>query len=199
MNKYVTFLISAAILTTTLISLWWFQARLVQPFIPAQSNSNFYQPASIKLELAELLNLQKIKTFDNSSLIHFWNPNCICNRLSQRHFNQIAKTFNIEELSIVIIAHSSTSETQIKEAQKLNPKFRFIQEKKLASPLNIPTSPSLAIIDSTQKITYFGPYGFGAFCTMDDDKLLPSIIKKSNENLASSFINVVGDGCFCKW
>jgi len=204
MNKYVTFTISAVVLATTLLSLWWFQARLVQPFIPTNSSSAFYQPNTISKELSELLELQQATTTkdnntNSSTLFHFWNPSCICNRLSQRHFNQIARSFNIDELNIIIIAHSSATQTQIKDAKKLNPNFAFIHEKELKSPLNIPTSPSLAIIDSNQKITYFGPYGFGAFCTMNDDKLLPSIIEKSNDNSASSFINVVGDGCFCDW
>jgi hypothetical protein len=64
----------------------------------------------------------------------------------------------------------------------------------------LPSSPSLALINDDNKLGYFGPYGFGAFCTSNDDGFLSNIVHQmARDEPLNTFTNVIGKGCFCSW
>lgn len=204
MKKFIPFIFSALVLSATLIALWWFQSSLVRPFISHDDDARFYQMSFIDQQLKGHLNNKQSSLATNKTaisdtgavqLFHFWNPDCICNRISQRHFDKLLGRFDAQQLSVTVIAHKNASTAQLTQLQQLNPRIRIIQPQ----GLSIPSSPALAIYDRKQKLSYFGPYGFGAFCTMQDDALLPSIIQKNIDNKNTDFANVIGDGCFCPW
>lgn len=184
----------------TLIGLWWFQHDKLKAFADLEVDLQFFQPQSIDLLLQPYLAQAESMTDktnhpEQRTLIHFWRPDCLCNRISQRHFSRLINQYNPEQLRIVIIAHPKSSDTEIEQLQILNGK-RFIVLRAGDDLLRLPSSPSLAIYDTKQSLNYFGPYGFGAFCNVREDGFLASIIDNPNAN---SFANVIGDGCFCSW
>lgn len=186
--------------SATLIGLWWFQQDKLKAFADLEVDLQFFQPHSIDLLLqpylakVESMNANKDHP-DQRMLIHFWRPDCLCNRISQRHFARLINQYNPEQLRIVIIAHPNSTDKEIDQLQILNGD-RFIVLRAGDDLLSLPSSPSLAIYDASKSLNYFGPYGFGAFCNVREDGFLASIIDNPN---ASSFTNVIGDGCFCSW
>lgn len=184
----------------TLIGLWWFQQDKLKAFADLEADLEFFQPQSIDLILRPYL-VQADSMNDNKNpanqrtLIHFWRPDCLCNRISQRHFARLINQYSPEQLRIVIIAHPKSTNKEIDQLKMLNGD-RFIVLKAGNDLLSLPSSPSLAIYDPSQNLNYFGPYGFGAFCNVREDGFLSSIIDNPNAN---SFTNVIGDGCFCSW
>lgn len=195
----------------TVIGLWWFQQDKLKPFVEVSDDIRFFQPQSINdllepyLVQADRIQADQQQTQTNNpnevsdsqqrTLFHFWRPDCLCNRVSQRHFSNLIKEFTAEKLRIVIIAHPNSSENDLNDLKRLNGE-RFIVIRANTDLLTLPSSPSLAIYDEHRQLNYFGPYGFGAFCTVREDGFLASII---NEPSANSFTNVIGDGCFCPW
>lgn len=202
-NWLIVSLFTAWIIATVL-GLWWFQQAKLKPFIGAEDDTRYYQPQQISAFLQPYIDQLKPALPGQQTLFHFWRSDCICNRISQRHFSRLLKDFDKQALRIVIIAHPDTLATDINELSELN--GDRLQVIKAAPALrNLPSSPSLAIMSEQKQLGYFGPYGFGAFCTSNDDGFLTALVNQLSEGSsnpqqsAPTFINVIGEGCFCSW
>lgn len=182
----------------TVLGLWWFQQEKLKPFIASDDDSRYFQAQQIDILLQPYLAKAGDSLKGQQTLLHFWRPDCLCNNISQRHFNNLIKEFSHEELRIIIIAHPNSSSEDISELEHLN-KGRLTVIKAENDLLTLPSSPSLAIFNNAQKLSYFGAYGFGAFCTVREDGFLSSVIENNNKGEAATFTNVIGDGCFCQW
>ena len=184
---------------TTVLGLWWFQQTKLKSFIGPEDDTQFYQPAAIENLLTPYLDKLPTLLDDQQTLLHFWKPDCLCNRVSQRHFSRLLSNFSADELRIVIIAHPMSNDEEISDLQELNGD-RLIILRADENLLTLPSSPSLALINNDNKLGYFGPYGFGAFCTSNDDGFLTSVINKmASDSKLTTFTNVIGEGCFCSW
>ena len=186
-------------IAATLLGLWWFQQANLKSFIAAEDDTRFYQPTEVESLLTPYLEQLPPALNKQQTLLHFWRPDCLCNRVSQRHFNRLLTNFSAEELRLIIIAHPTSSNEDIEDLQRLNgSRLSIIRAKD--NLLALPSSPSLALINNENKLGYFGPYGFGAFCTSNDDGFLSSIVNQmASDKPLSTFTNVIGKGCFCSW
>jgi hypothetical protein len=186
-------------IAATLFGLLWFQQANLKSFIGAEDDDRFYQAVAIENLLTPYLDQFPDVLENQQTLLHFWKPDCLCNRLSQRHFSQLLTDFSAEELRIIIIAHPMSSHEEIDNLQQLNGKrLTIIRAKNDLLPL--PSSPSLALINNDNKLGYFGPYGFGAFCTSNEDGFLSSLVERmASDEPLTTFTNVIGEGCFCNW
>jgi hypothetical protein len=195
---FVISLLSVGI-AATLLGLWWFQQANLKNFISAEDDARFYQPQAVQALLIPYLNPFPAAINGQQTLLHFWRPDCLCNRISQRHFSRLLTNFSADELRIIIIAHPMSSLEEINDLQQLNgERLTIIRAKDDLLPL--PSSPSLALINNDNKLGYFGPYGFGAFCTQNNDDFLSSIIDQmARDEPLNTFTNVIGNGCFCSW
>ncbi len=181
-------------LSATFIGLWWFQQDKVKAFVDIEQDLAYFQPNSISQLLQPYLESAGPSLPEQRTLLHFWRPDCLCNRVSQRHFSSLIEDYTPQQLRIIIIAHPNSSEQDLDSLRELNGD-RFIILRASDELLSLPSSPSLAIIKEGQ-LNYFGPYGFGAFCTVREDGFLASIIDAPSQQ---SFTNVIGEGCFCRW
>ena len=186
-------------IAATLLGLWWFQQANLKSFIAAKDDTHFYQPQAIELLLAPYLEQFPPALEGQQTLLHFWRPDCLCNRVSQRHFSRLLTDFSTEKLRIIIIAHPMSSSEEIDRLQQLNGE-RLTIIRAQDDLLALPSSPSLALINNENKLGYFGPYGFGAFCTSNEDGFLTSIVDQmASDKPLNTFTNVIGKGCFCSW
>lgn len=185
-------------LAATLLGLWWFQQQNVRPFVDAGDDASFWRTHSVDERLRPLLEALPPALPEQVTLIHFWNPDCLCNQLSQRHFDGLISAFSNEQLRILVVAPASISDQQLQEFEQLNgQRMQIIRE---PYPLNLPVSPGLALYGPDQTFGYFGAYGFGALCTVANDEFFPSIVRKMSAGEAyGPFANVAGSGCFCAW
>jgi hypothetical protein len=186
-------------IAATLLGLWWFQQTKLKSFIDVEDDTRFYQAAAVEELLSPYLDQFPPALDNQQTLLHFWRPDCLCNRISQRHFSRLLTNFNAELLRIIIIAHPMSTDEEIARLQTLNgDRLTIIRAQN--DLLTLPSSPSLALINSDNKLGYFGPYGFGAFCTSNDDGFLTSIVKQmASDTQLTTFTNVIGEGCFCSW
>lgn len=185
----------------TVLGLWWFQQSKLKAFIDFDDDPRFYQPAQISQFLQPYIDQLEPALPGQQTLFHFWRSDCICNRISQRHFSRLLNDFDKQALRIVIIAHPNSQAKDIEQLQQLNGD-RLQVIKALPELQSLPSSPALAIISEQQQLGYFGPYGFGAFCTSNEEGFLSSLVKdlsKNEQQEAPTFINVIGEGCFCSW
>jgi hypothetical protein len=186
-------------MVATLLGLWWFQQANLKHFISAEDDAQFYQPQAVEALLVPYLDQFPAAINGQQTLLHFWRPDCLCNRISQRHFSRLITNFNADELRIIIIAHPMSSLEEIDDLQQLNgERLTIIRAKN--DLLSLPSSPSLALINQNNKLGYFGAYGFGALCTQNNEEFLSSIVQQmSRDEPLNTFSNVIGKGCFCRW
>ncbi|MEL7401577.1 MAG: hypothetical protein AAFN68_13545, partial [Pseudomonadota bacterium] len=76
-------------LFATLLGLWWFQQQTIRPFIAAKDDPRLWQAEQVQALFRPALAQLPEATTADVVLLHFWNPDCLCNQVSQRHFNGI--------------------------------------------------------------------------------------------------------------
>lgn len=187
-------------LVATLLGLWWFQQKAIRPFISADDDPRLWQAQQVEALFQSALT-QLPENAANVVLLHFWNPDCLCNQVSQRHFNGILRDFDASELSVIAVTSTNTSQEQIQEFRRLNgERLSLIRVSPAELPLS--ASPGLALFNKVEgqyEMGYFGAYGFGALCTVANDDFFPNIIRNLQQGPYGPFMNVAGDGCFCPW
>lgn len=187
-------------LTLTLLGLWWFQQQTLRPFIAPEDDARLWQAQATEALFQTVLQQLPADSSD-VVLLHFWNPDCLCNQVSQRHFNGILEAFNSDELSVIAITSEHTSAEQIAEFNRLNGQ-RMTLLQIPAAQLPLSASPGLALfnrVNGEYRMGYFGAYGFGALCSVANDDFFPNIIRNLQRGPYGPFMNVAGDGCFCSW
>jgi hypothetical protein len=183
-------------LIATAILLWWFQSRSIQSFLPAEQNPATLQPLMVEQMLQPLLAPAQQRTA--VTLVHFWNPDCLCNQISRRHFDSLTQAFSAQQLAILVIAPTNTSDQQIDDFRRLNGSRMEIRRMP-ADQHWLPSSPSLALVRADGSLGYFGAYGFGALCSISTEDFFPNIVRQMEQGSYGPFMNMAGSGCFCRW
>lgn len=172
----------------------WYQANYIQNF--TQKTPNFLDSKFTESWFKQLLETLPNKTY-SSRVIQFWKPNCLCNRFAQRHaLNGIntAKQSNTEHITLIPNANAD----EVAKLQSLNPDTKIISLSTSALQ-QWPSSPSVFIEGPLNQLLYFGPLGFGAFCSQPSTDVIGPILKSSSHPHSKPFFNVIGKGCFCHW
>jgi hypothetical protein len=105
------------------------------------------------------------------TVLHFSKPNCSCQKYSELHIkdiNKIADKNDFNVINVVINEHST-----------------------------IPATPSVAILDTSGEIVYFGPYGQGLACSQTSgyaQTMLNNFIKGYSANIVIK----EAKGCYCR-
>lgn len=193
-SVYIKLLLFIA-LSSVAFAMWWFSLDSVRPFIQSENNDVFLQPQLISKQLNQLLKNQEPANKKQVTLVHFWNPDCLCNTLSQRHFDDLMAEYPKSELRVFVVTPSSINAEKEAEFNRLNGARMSL----IKSDLPFPSSPALALIDSQLNIGYYGPYGFGAFCTPTNNSFFSELVKLYKEEASAFYMNVIGEGCYCDW
>lgn len=183
----------------------WFQRHYIHSFTEQQ-------PAFLQADYTDqwFSTLRRHLPTKNSAIrvIQFWQPDCLCNRFARPHAiatQNTSKFLSIEHLTLIPSSHKN----ELEHLQSLNPDTRLITLDK--SLMNTwPASPSVFVEGPLSTVQYFGPLGFGAFCSQASTGIIENqlhILDKSlnktpiqpPENLNAGFYNVIGKGCFCPW
>lgn len=175
--------------------LWWLSSDSVRPFIQGSNNAVFLQPEIIRTQLKHILQQQPKAAKGQVTLVHFWNPDCLCNSLSQTHFDDLLAEYDSAALRVLVLAPSTISAEQEAAFTRLNAqRMRLIK-----SALPFPASPALALFDDKHNIGYYGPYGFGAQCIPAGESFFSALVKLYQVEATALYMNVIGEGCYCNW
>lgn len=169
----------------------WFQGRYIHAYT---EHTPEFLTASYTDQWFRQLNVLLPPKTTASRVIQFWQPDCLCNRFARHHALSamtIAKELGIEHITVI----PKSTEHLIASLQALNPNTRILA---LAPNLltSWPSSPTLLIEDPLAQLLYFGPLGFGAFCSQSSTSVIDSQLRSTHPR---PFYNVIGKGCFCPW
>lgn len=200
-TRKVTLITSLVILwlAGSLFGLWWFQQQSIRPFVQATDDPAARNLALVSAKFSNLYDRLSSANPTDVTIIHLWNPQCLCNNISARHTKAILEAFTPEQLNFVMLAPASTSDDTLNEARQLNPTATVIRQHPDDS-IPLTASPALAVFNPEGKMAYFGAYGFGALCSLSDDDLFTNMVTALlNGESYGPFLNIAGSGCFCAW
>ena len=182
------------IVALLMVSLW-FQDQYVKAFT---EETTFLQPSQTQAWFDELTPLLLHKNASHR-LVQFWHPDCLCNRFAREHALKAIDSStanNVEHITII----PKRFESQLSELQTRNPDTKIITLAK-ASMSSWPSSPAVLLENAQQQVQYFGPLGFGAFCSQASTSFIDRQIQQisSSQSTVQPHFNVIGQGCFCPW
>ncbi len=193
----------------TAIGLWWFQSQNIRSFLDPNQPPPAAPEVEQQLHALVANHADAVERTAPVTLLHFWNPDCLCNQVSQRHFDGLLAKTSAEELEIVVVAPASASAETLAEFRRLNPpRIKLMQLE--SDEFRPSSSPSMALVNNRDgagkqssidgyELGYYGAYGFGALCTVASDDFFPNIVRKMTAGSYGPFLNVAGSGCFCEW
>lgn len=157
------------------IAFWWFQGRLIQPFVDdlslyaplAQQQAPLPQPAPGQI-----------------TVVQFVDDDCYCSRVNQEHRQRIRQAYPGEVAFYEVHAD-----------RPLPADLAPLMQKKPA----ISRVPAALVLDQQGKLEYFGPYAFGTGCFTGDGTFVERAIDRVISKRSRPQINVLGNGCFCDW
>lgn len=124
------------------------------------------------LQLASYL--QDYKAVDTIGLgnrvIHFSKPNCDCQKFSQEHIRDLNKMAKDNQFSVVNV--------QVEQHDF------------------IPATPSVAILDESGELIYFGPYGQGLGCS-ETSGFAQTMLNNLLQGFSANIIIREAKGCYC--
>ena len=179
----------------TVYAFWWFQFRLLQPFVAnGQEKTVLFDSDPLRSHLSSI-GRNSSGTTNAITLVHFWDPECPCNRFNQVHVQQLMQEYGPRGVHFVVVAGK-----QIAQAKKIfsDPAVvEFIEE--LPAQSRPPSSPAVAIMDRSGELAYFGPYSVGAVCSVGNGAFVEKALDQVLSGINPKYWNTLAVGCFCSW
>ncbi|MBD3670208.1 MAG: hypothetical protein HUJ29_05480 [Gammaproteobacteria bacterium] len=181
----------------TAYALWWFEFKDLRPF-DNDSNGQVYTPDldRIQASLTAALPAQEQRTV----VVHFWNPDCYCNRFNATHLSQIMEEYRDQGVAFYLAtANPELSKTEQRAIQREFGDVPVLRLNPDGLKQMIPSSPSAAVIDPNGGITYFGPYSEGAMCSRQSGSFVETVLNKTLQGNSNAQLNTLAFGCYCDW
>ena len=187
-------------LISTAYAFWWFQSRDLRMFdLQAEK---VIDDRALTRSLNALLTELETDT-ETTYLIHFWQPDCSCNRFNRTHVREIAKKYRHEKFQLVTVTqpHADYSDNELIQMaqQAFSSRVIIDHQNLLSGKTRIPAAPAAAVIDNTGKMAYFGPYSDSSFCGLGGTAFVERVTDLVFAGENTSMINTLVAGCFCNW
>ena len=196
-------------LVSTIFAFWWFQFRNIQAFDSNAVNNQtvFFESGELGQRLEKLVKADyRLGKKTPISVIHFWNPDCPCNRFNEVHVKKIISAYADKNVKFTVVVSGSNKEERHQRQVLAKQVFSHSAVKEIRSdwPMNQgpPSSPAVGVVNSDGELIYFGPYSLGARCAPDKGKFVENVLdglyarKKSADKKQ---LNTLAVGCFCPW
>ncbi len=180
---------------------WWFEYRLLQPFAPGvNSQTVFFDGEQGMQRLADQIAIEiEDKQLQNSlaTVVHFWDPDCPCNRLNESHVKKIIQDYGDMGVNFVIATRDKSG---LREArQRFTHPAVIHYQANLPAEFSPPSSPAAVVVNRQGEASYFGPYSVGALCLSDNGNFVETILDSLLQGKNRMQINTAAIGCFCDW
>lgn len=126
-------------------------------------------------------------------VVHFWNPDCACNKETDAHLNYLIAMFRGANIDFYSVRKPGTRGDL--------PAFLRGKLKPLAGIEGmdrIPASPAIAIWAADGKLAYAGPYSQGLVCSSANSFVEPILNRLVAGEQVEPFATVAV-GCYCPW
>lgn len=206
-NWFVGILVSVWVVST-IFSFWWFQFRNVQAFdIDAITNKTvFFESGELGARLETLVSKeQQGNKLKPVSVVHFWNPECPCNRFNEVHVKKIISEYADKNVQFTIMVSGNSAEKRKLQEDRARKIFTHQAVINIRSDWPMekgpPSSPAVGVINNHGELVYFGPYSLGANCSPDKGKFVENILDHLNDEkkIQKKQLNTLAVGCFCPW
>ena len=181
----------------TAYAFWWFEFKNLRPF------DTTGQGAVVVPDMQTLYHtlMTALPTTEKQiSVVHFWNPDCYCNRFNLVHLKQIMDQYKNKNIHFYVAVSRPVVSNKLRDELKAS--FGDIQLLLLGkSGLKsmIPSTPSAAVLRPGEGITYFGPYSEGAMCSSQNGSFVETVLDASLAGNVSAQVNRLAFGCYCDW
>lgn len=172
----------------------WYQSNYIVSF--TDSTPRFLDAQDTDA-WAEALNQQLPPIKGKGRIIQLWKPDCLCNRFARPHALKAVELAQKEGLEHLTIIPDATAQ-KVEELARLNPNTRVISLDTHVQG-HWPNAPTVLYQTAAGQLMYFGPLGFGAFCSQSSASAIEQQVNNSLQGNSKPFYNVLGKGCFCSW
>lgn len=127
-------------------------------------------------------------------LVHFWNPDCTCNRFNRSHVLDLIDDYQRRGVSFSLaVPHERHQEDALLA-------FPMVKDVYVAADIDSISSPASAVFNMFGQLTYFGPYSEGAFCAAGKGAPVEQILNELlDEGNTTPWLNLSAIGCYCPW
>ena len=142
-------------------------------------------------------------------VIYFWQAYCPCDATVMPHFKELYKAHTKDAIEFLladispVAALPSVESLVILPAAASSPTrdhpFDNLLNQELTNLFRpfVSHTPSVAIWDENNELTYYGPHNLGYVCNAETS-FVKKVIDSLLQNIYSKNTNIVGKGCFCK-
>lgn len=189
-------------LAGTVYAFWWFQARDLRGF---DAGTGVEAASFDGRQLAT--KLQTLVTDPDATrqtlMVHFWNPECACNRFNNPHVRNIIEQYQAQGIRFITVVRTqadSDDRQVLARAEQL-----FDVPAVPASKLNLDigslpgATPAAAVLGIEGQLAYFGPYSDSAFCATNGRSFVENALDEVLAGIKSKTKNTLAFGCFCQW
>lgn len=175
-------------LAATVTGFWFFKYGNIQPFLPEEAV--FFDTAAMATELEGRLADAEAAA---PTVIHFWDPACICSRFTTPHANDLMATYGARGVQFIVMVPRAEL---LAEAAQAFPRATDIR---VVDGFTPPSSPAAALLAPDGQLAYFGPYSEGATCTVQDGAFVETVLDQLATGINPRRMNTLAVGCFCQW
>ena len=186
-------------LAGTVYAFWWFQVRDLRAFTPEAEQMAVFEGEQLAVKLAALLDQESTDTNGKTVMVHFWNPDCACNKFNDPHVRKIIEQYRASGVQFITVAAGGKNSPQIAERARATFGTPVLLDERRQAPGVMPIStPAAAVLTTAGELAYFGPYSEGAFCGTNGgafvEKALNAVLGGDNPKE----LNTLAFGCFCQ-
>ena len=88
---------------------WWFEYRLLQPFVSDEEHRAVFFDGEKTMQALAATIASKQSDKGMATVVHFWDPDCPCNKLNESHVHQIIKDYGERGVKFVIVTQNESS------------------------------------------------------------------------------------------
>lgn len=156
--RKVTVIIWLFLLFGTIAALFWRNEWVYNLPTPIPENYEMTKAGKI-IDLPE-----QIRTNNNPTFLHFFNPRCPCSRFNMPHFKSLVKEYG-GKINFVIVVMSN-KEYSVKEIQnKFNLAIPVLFDTSITACCGVYSTPQAVLIDENRRLFYRGNYNRTRYCT----------------------------------
>jgi hypothetical protein len=146
--------------------------------------------------------LPNLRFLDKEQIVifHFWNPNCRCDIYNMQHVKALRREYG-DKLHLLVVSAASNHIEYQQQWQDLQTDYQveFIQYNALNLPVVLPATPSVAVVQASGELSYFGPYAVGGLCLPGENSIVEGVLDSILAGNPLRYPFSTGFGCYCPW
>lgn len=199
-DKRLAVIVVIAWIAIVVSGFWWFQFKDIRAFA-SEKSVVFFEGDKFSHQLVNMVK-KTSGTKTKTTLVHFWNSECSCNRFNEPHVKELIEKYAQQDIQFLIVARVvelARKKEILAKAKKIfnHPAVLNVISEDESNLDSMPSTPSVAVVNEKQSLMYFGPYSIGAVCSVKNGAFVEKILESMFKGKPKKQLNVLATGCFC--